>query len=90
MPRWVAVGLFFAITSVASAQTVESPAPFDSAARLFVITPGVATRLGLRAPVWPLSGEFVDARLYAVSPGGGFVLVAREQSGVFRRFAISD
>ena len=89
MPRWIVVGLFLAITRVAPAQTIETPAPFDSAARLFVITPGVATRLGLVAPSWPVIGEYVDARLYSVSPSGGFVLVARSQSGVFQRFPLS-
>jgi len=90
MLRSFILGIFLAVAHVASAQTTETPAPFDSAARLFVITPGVATRLGLTAPAWPPSGTYIDARLYAVSPGGGFVLVARTQSGVFERFALSD
>jgi len=90
MPRWFVLGLVLAFSRVVSAQTIETPAPFDSAARLFVITPGVATRLGLVAPIWPPSGQYVDARLYSVSPGGGFVLVARSQSGVFERFPLSD
>ena len=90
MPRWIVLGFFLAVTRVASAQTIETPAPFDSAARLFVITPGVATRLGLVAPTWPPSGQYVDVRLFSVSPGGGFVLVARSQSGVFERFPMSD
>ena len=90
MSRWIVLGFFLAVTRVASAQTIETPAPFDSAARLFVITPGVATRLGLVAPTWPPTGQYVDARLYSVSPGGGFVLVARSQSGVFERFPMSD
>lgn len=90
MPRWLALGLFFAVSRIVPAQTVETPAPFDSAARLFVITPGVATRLGLVAPMWPPTGQYIDARLYSVAPGGGFVLVARSQSGVFERFPMSD
>src|SRR5690348_13893835 len=90
MSRWLAVGILLALTRVAPAQTVETPAPFDSAARLFVITPGVATRLGLSAPTWRPTGQYVDARLYSVNPGGGFVLVAREQSGAFQRFPLSD
>ena len=89
MPRWLFAGLFLAVARVASAQTIETPAPFDSAARLFVITPGVATRLSLVAPAWPVAGEYVDARLYSVSPTGGFVLVARTPSGVFQRFSMS-
>jgi len=90
MPRWLTLGVFLVVSRVASAQTIETPAPFDSAARLFVVTPGVATRLGLTAPGWPLAGQYVDARLYSVSPGGGFVLVARTESGVFQRFSMSD
>ena len=90
MLRRLVLGLFLAVTRVASAQTTETPAPFDSAARLFVITPGVATRLGLTAPTWPPAGQYIDARLYSVSPGGGFVLVARTPSGVFERFSLSD
>jgi hypothetical protein len=89
MPRWLILALFVVVARVVPAQTIETPAPFDSAARLFVITPGVATRLGLVAPAWPVVGEYVDARLYSVSPNGGFVLVARSQSGVFQRFALS-
>src|SRR5689334_19313451 len=90
MPRWLIAGLLVAFSRVTSAQTTETPAPFDSAARLFVITPGVATRLGLTAPAWPIAGQYVDARLYSVNPPGGFVLVARTQSGVFQRFPLSD
>ena len=90
MPRWLVFGLFLAAARVAPAQTTETPAPFDSAARLFVITPGVATRLGLASPAWPVSGQYVDARLYSVAPGGGFVLVARGEAGVFQRFALSE
>jgi hypothetical protein len=89
MPRWLFAGLFIAVARLAPAQTIETPAPFDSAARLFVITPAVATRLGLTAPAWPVGGEYVDARLYSVSPSGEFVLVARMPSGVFQRFRMS-
>jgi hypothetical protein len=90
MLRRLALVVFLVVSRIASAQTIETPAPFDSAARLFVVTPGVATRLGLVTPAWPLSGQYVDARLYSVSPGGGFVLVARTESGVFQRFPMSD
>jgi len=89
MPRWLFAGLLLVVARVVPAQTIETPAPFDSAARLFVITPGVATRLGLVAPAWPVGGEYIDARLYSVSPTGGFVLVARTPSGVFQRFSLS-
>jgi len=90
MLRRLALVVFLVVSRIASAQTIETPAPFDSAARLFVVTPGVATRLGLVTPAWPLSGQYVDARLYSVTPGGGFVLVARTESGVFERFPMSD
>jgi hypothetical protein len=90
MPRWLAFGFFLFVARVGLTQTTETPAPFDSAARLFVITPGVATRLGLTAPAWPLGDQYVDARLYSISPGGGYVLVARAPSGTFQRFPLSE
>ena len=44
--------------SRATAQTVEEPVPFDSAARVIAITPTLAERLQLRAPGWPVSGDY--------------------------------
>lgn len=75
--------------SVAGAQTTESPIPFDSARRVVAVTPAVADRLKLVAPVWPVTGDYREARLYSEDPGGGFVLVAQLPSGAFQRFPLT-
>ena len=49
------------------AQVVERPVPFDSAGRLVVMTPYIAQRADLRAPWWPVSGDFTEARMYTVN-----------------------
>jgi hypothetical protein len=76
----------------ASAQSRERPVPFDDAGRVAVITPPLAARLGLAAPVWPVTGDYLDARLYALDdsagPTGSFVLVVRRQQEVLERTPI--
>ena len=72
----------------AGAQTVETPIAFDSAQRVTAVTPALAERLHLAQPVWPVLGEYREARLYRVSPAGGFVLVAARAGGTFERFAL--
>lgn len=72
------------------AQTIERPQPFDSAQRVFAVTPGLAQRLNLIPPTWPARGEYREARLYSVEPGGGFVLVVEQPSGVLARFTLTD
>src|SRR5207248_2199077 len=69
------------------AQIVETPIAFDSARRVLVVTPPLAARLRLAAPVWPVRSDFREARLYAVQPAGGFVLVVQRPDGVVERFA---
>jgi hypothetical protein len=87
--RVVAVAALLTLFAVhAGAQTTETPVPFDSAQRVLAVTPGLADRLGLRAPVWPVSGEFREARLYSVAPGGGFTLVVQRPTGAFERFTL--
>jgi hypothetical protein len=63
------------------AQTIERPQPFDSAQRILAITPALAQRLHLETPAWPALGDYREARLYAIEPGGVFVLVALLTSG---------
>ena len=71
------------------AQTRERPVAFDSAGRVTAITPPLAARLGLSAPLWPVSGDYLDARLYALDDAGGaYVLVVRRQREVLERFAV--
>jgi len=73
----------------ARAQSTETPVPFDSAQRVMAITPAVALRLKLTAPAWPVTGEYQEARLFAVSPGDAFTLVVRRPSGASDRFTLS-
>ena len=72
----------------AGAQTVETPIAFDSAQRVTAVTPALAERLHLAPPVWPVLGDYREARLYRASPDGGFVLVAARVGGAFERFAL--
>lgn len=71
-----------------SAQVIERPVPFDSAAHVMVLTPLIASRAALRAPEWPVAGEFVEARLYTVTDSA-YVLTVRRPSGVVERYALT-
>src|SRR5829696_5005928 len=74
----------------AGAQVRERPIPFDSAGRVLVITPPLAARLGLAPPAWSVSGDYVDARLYAVDDTtGGAVLVVRRPREVLERYPLA-
>ena len=54
------------------------------------ITPPLAARLGLSSPAWPVTGDYVDARLYAIEDSAGSaVLVVRRQREVLDRYALS-
>ena len=73
----------------ANAQVRERPVAFDSAGRVTTITPPLAARLGLSAPLWPVSGDYLDARLYALDDSGSaFVLVVRRQREVLERYSL--
>ncbi|MGH9886176.1 MAG: hypothetical protein ACREBE_11640 [bacterium] len=88
--RVVAFSALVALSSVsARAQTIETPIPFDSAQRVLTVTPGMAERLALRAPVWPVTGTYNEARLYSIVPGTGFTLVVHRPSGALERFSLS-
>jgi len=73
----------------ADAQARERPVAFDSAGRIMSVTPPLAARLGLSAPVWPVTGDYIDSRLYAIdAAGGGFVLVVQRQREVLERYPL--
>ena len=59
-------GAMLLLGARAQAQVRERPVPFDSAGRISAITPPMAARLGLAAPAWPVTGDFLDARLYEI------------------------
>lgn len=73
----------------AAAQQVETPVAFDSAGSIRAMTPGLVERFGLVPPVWPVTGDFVEARLHAVSTGG-HVLVVQRRTGAIERYPLSD
>ena len=74
----------------AHAQVREHPVPFDSAGRILSITPPLAARLALAPPVWPLTGDYLDARLYVIEDSAGSaVLVARRPREVLERYALT-
>jgi hypothetical protein len=74
---------------VARAQVSETPVPFDSAGQVRSITPSLASRLGLTSPSWPVTGDFDEARLYAVS-SGGYVIAVQRHDGRLDRYNIDD
>ena len=76
-------------TGRAQAQARERPVAFDNAGRVTVITPPLAARLGLSTPVWPVTGDYLDARLYAIDDAStAFVLVVRRQREVLERYSV--
>jgi len=46
-----------------AAQVREQPVTFDTAGRVMTLTPPLVARLSLAPPVWPVTGDFVEARL---------------------------
>ncbi|MEP7001730.1 MAG: hypothetical protein ABI969_14685 [bacterium] len=71
------------------AQTRERPVAFDSAGRVNAITPPLAARLRLSAPSWPVTGDYVEARLYAIDDASSaYVLVVRRQREVLERYSM--
>jgi hypothetical protein len=72
------------------AQVIETPIAFDSAQRVLAVTPAVAERFHLSgAPAWRVLGDYREARLYSVEPGGGFVLVVHRLTGALERYALA-
>ena len=77
----------FAVPSL-HAQIVERPVSFDNAGQVMVMTPYIADRAALRAPWWPVSGDFTEARLYTVNDST-YVLTVGRRSGVVERYTLS-
>jgi hypothetical protein len=87
---WLAAAILVLLPALAHAQVRERPVPFDSAGRVLAITPPLAARLALEPPAWPVSGDYVDARLYALDDdAGSAVLVVRRQREVLERYALT-
>jgi len=85
--RLAASGALVFVANSLNAQVVERPVSFDSAGRVPVMTPYIAQRAALRAPWWPVAGDFTEARLYAVNDT--YVLAVNRPSGVVERFTLS-
>lgn len=87
--RLATIGALLSLAATGlNAQVVERPVPFDSAGQLVAITPYIADRAALRAPWWPVSGEFTEARLYTVNDST-YVLTVGRKTGVVERYTIS-
>lgn len=73
-----------------AAQVRERPVPFDSVGRVMAVTPPLAARLALEAPAWPVTGDYLDARLYAIGEiAESYVIVVRRQRDAVDRYPIS-
>lgn len=70
------------------AQVVERPVSFDSTGQVLVMTPYIAERAALRAPWWPVSGDFTEARMYTVNDSS-YVLAVGRRTGVVERYTIT-
>ena len=87
---WLALAALVLLPSAVRGQVRERPVAFDSAGRVLAITPPLAARLGLSSPAWPVTGDYLDARLYAIEDSAGSaVLVVRRQREVLDRYALS-
>ncbi len=75
-------------SSYLPAQVVERPVPFDNAGQVMVMPPYIAERAALRAPWWPVSGDFTDARLYTVNDSS-YVLTVGRRNGTVERYTLS-
>ena len=69
-------------------QVVERPVSFDANGSVMVMTPFIAERATLRAPWWPVSGDFSEARLYTVNDSS-FTLAVTRRTGVVERYTLS-
>jgi hypothetical protein len=77
-----------AIAADLGAQVVETPEPFDIAGQVRSISPPLAARLQLVLPAWPVTGDFVEARLFGISTGG-FVIVVERRTGQLARYLLT-
>ena len=76
------------LSAKSHAQIVERPVPFDNNGRVMVMTPYIAERASLRAPWWPVAGDFTEARMFTTNDST-FVLAVSRKSGVVERYTIS-
>ena len=91
MPFSRSAAALFAIALLSAplkSQIVERPVPFDNNGRVMVMTPYIAERASLRAPWWPVAGEFNEARMFTTNDST-FVLAVSRKSGVVERYTIS-
>jgi hypothetical protein len=83
MRRALLAALLCAIET-AGAQVVERPIAFDTAARVQVITPPLAARLGLSPPAWPVTGAYQEARLFEQQSGPTILAIQRADGSIER------
>jgi len=72
----------------AAESTIERRVTFDAQGRVWAITRAIAQRLQLAPPLWPIEGEYVEARLY--ESDDGWVLVAERSDDEFERWPLDD
>lgn len=72
-----------------AAQEVETPASFDTGGRVQSLNPQLVERFGLEAPTWPVTGDFVEARLFTLESGGSVIAVQR-RDGALVRYPLTD
>lgn len=89
MRSLVLLAAFAVLSAPVAAQVSETPVSFDSAGRITSVNPTLATRLGLTQPAWPVTGQFVEARLYRVSSGGHTLTVVRP-GGAIDRYSLDE
>ena len=80
---WATI-LLLAGSRTSSAQVTELPEPFDSAGRVQVVTPALVARLKLVPPVWTVTGDYIEARLFRRSEGGHVIAVQRRNGAIDR------
>lgn len=87
--RLVTVVAFAALLTpdAAFGQDIERPAAFDTAGRLLTLSPPLVLRLGIDSPPWPVTGDFVEARLFE-RLDGTYVLAVERRDGAIWRYAL--
>lgn len=85
-----ALAAWLAVPVGMAAQVTETPVPFDSAGKVRSLTPAFVARYELTAPAWPVTGDFAEARLYAISTGGHVLAVERRSGGIERHVLDDD
>lgn len=78
-----AAPVYHTLGAQAAPQT-ERPVPFDSVGRVTVMTPTLASRFALRAPLWPVTGAFREARLFRSGERDHVIVVTRADGSLTR------